>query len=116
MRFENKTGKDIEFRESKISEGKNAKWRIIKEEEIVNLEEKLGKRLGLTPVKKKKWFLFILIMKFINKTKEVIYIPKEQVFIQPNAIILLEKKIGFKAGLTPYKHKLQKKYDNIKEN
>jgi len=54
MKFENKTGKDIEFRESRISEGKNAKWRVIKEGEIVDLEEKLGLRLGLTPVKRKK--------------------------------------------------------------
>lgn len=54
MKFENKTGKDIEFRESKISEGKNARWRVIKEGEIVDLEEKLGKRLGLTPVIRRK--------------------------------------------------------------
>jgi|GEM_PF-5054755 len=56
-------------------------------------------------------------MKFINKTKEVIYIPEKQVFVQPNAVILLEKKVGFKAGLIPYKYKLRKKYTNkIKEN
>lgn len=51
-------------------------------------------------------------MKFINNTNKTIYVPEETIFVPPKAIALLEKKSGFKAGLVPYKHKLQKKYIN----